>query len=92
MPLDAGKVEIVNFPDTAVAAGSSTRGLSATVYESTRKLIEWRCANRVPPDSAATYGVHHDPRTHAETGYRIDICIGLRPSCRAPAAGAWWRS
>lgn len=70
------QVEIVNFPDTPVAA-IEHHGSSANVYASTRKLIEWRRANRVPPGSAATYGVHHDLRTHAETGYRIDLCVAF---------------
>ena len=68
------QVDIVDFPDTRVAAIEHS-GSSAGVYDSTRKLIEWRIANRVPPQGHATYGVHHDLRTHADSGYRVDICV-----------------
>lgn len=68
------QVDIVNFPETAVAAVEHL-GSTANVYETTRKLVEWRRANRVPPGSAATYGIHHDLRATAESGYRLDICV-----------------
>lgn len=69
-------VEIVEFPETRVAAVEHL-GSTANVYESTRKLIEWRIQNRVPPEGHRTYGVHHDMRTHAESGYRMDICVSF---------------
>ena len=69
------QVEIVQFPETRVAAIEHL-GSTANVYESTRKLIEWRVQNRVPFEGARTYGVHYDMRTHAESGYRLDIPAG----------------
>jgi AraC family transcriptional regulator len=70
----AMNVEIVDFPETRVAAIEHL-GSTANVYDSTRRLIEWRIANRVPPQGHATYGVHHDLRTHADAGYRMDVCV-----------------
>lgn len=70
----AMQVEIVNFPATPVAMVEHL-GSTANVYDSTRRLIEWRRAHRLPPGAAATYGVHHDLRTQVESGYRIDLCV-----------------
>jgi AraC family transcriptional regulator len=79
-------VEIVHFPETAVAAVEHL-GSTATVYESTRRLIEWRRANRVPPGSAATYGIHHDLRTQAESGYRVDLAVASERAVAPNAQG-----
>jgi AraC family transcriptional regulator len=68
------QVEIVNFPETRLAAVEHL-GSTADVYESAHRLVEWRRAHRVPPGSAATYGVHHDLRLHAASGYRLDIGV-----------------
>jgi AraC family transcriptional regulator len=70
------KVEIVQFPETAIAT-IEHNGSTANIYESTRKLIEWRVRNRVSPETARTYGVHYDMRTHAESGYRLDLCVSF---------------
>jgi AraC family transcriptional regulator len=70
------KIEIVEFPATRVAAVEHV-GSTANVYESTRKLIAWRIRNRVSPERHRTFGVHHDMRTHAESGYRLDICVSF---------------
>lgn len=69
-------VEIVEFPETRVAAIEHL-GSTANVYESARKLVEWRKQNRVPPEGHRTYGVHPDLRTHASSGYRVDICVSF---------------
>ncbi len=69
-------VEIIPFPETRVAAIEHS-GSTANVYESTRKLVEWRIRNRVPPETSRTYGVHYDMRTHAESGYRLDLCVSF---------------
>lgn len=69
-------VEIVQFPETSVAAIEHS-GSTANVYESTRKLIEWRIQNRVPPEGHRTYGIHYDMRTYAESGYRLDLCVSF---------------
>jgi AraC family transcriptional regulator len=70
------KVEIVRFPETPVAA-IEHNGSTANVYDSTRKLIEWRQRNRVSPQIGRTYGIHHDLRSHAESGYRLDLCVSF---------------
>jgi AraC family transcriptional regulator len=70
------QVEIVQFPETPVAAVEHC-GSTANVYESTRKLIEWRIRNGVPPEGHHTYGVHYDMRTYANSGYRLDICVSF---------------
>jgi AraC family transcriptional regulator len=70
------KVEFVQFPETPVAA-IEHNGSTANIYESTRKLIEWRVRNRVSPETARTYGVQYDMRTHAESGYRLDLCVSF---------------
>jgi AraC family transcriptional regulator len=70
------QVDIVQFPQTPVAVIEHL-GSTADVYESTRKLIGWRIQNRVPPEGHRTYGIHYDLRTHAESGYRLDICVSF---------------
>ena len=37
--------------------------------------MAWRRAHRLPPGSAATYGIHHDLRLQAESGYRLDLAV-----------------
>jgi AraC family transcriptional regulator len=69
-------VEIVDFPETRVAAIEHL-GSTVDVYDSTRKLVEWRRSNRVPLAGHDAYGVHPDLRTHAQTGYRVDICVSF---------------
>ena len=73
---DVMQVEIVTFPETPVAAVEHL-GSTANVYDSTRKLIDWRIENRVPPERHRTYGLHYDLRTHAQSGYRLDICVSF---------------
>lgn len=68
-------VEIVEFPETKVAA-IEHRGAPEREYETARKLIEWRKANRVPPDRHRSYGVHYDdPRNTPPERYRVDFCV-----------------
>ena len=69
------KVKIINFPTTKVAAveytGPEHRSLLAT-----RKLIDWRRENRVPPSQGNTYGVHYsDPASTPPEEYRMDVCV-----------------
>ena len=82
----AMKVEIVQFPETPVAAIEHS-GSTANVYESTRKLVEWRKTNRVSPANSRTYGVHYDMRTHAESGYRLDLCVSFDREVKANPQG-----
>jgi AraC family transcriptional regulator len=79
------QVEIVQFPETLVAAIEHL-GSTANVYESTRKLVEWRIQNRVPPGKG-TYAVHYDMRTHAESGYRLDLCVPFDREVKANPQG-----
>jgi len=78
-------VRIVDFPETTVAA-LEHRGAPHLEYETTRKFIEWRLANRLPPDRHRTYGIHYnDPRTTADADYRMDICVSMdRPIAPNP--------
>jgi AraC family transcriptional regulator len=75
MPLPA--VEIVDFASTAVAAVEHF-GSSVDVYDSTRRLVEWRRINRVPVRGHRTLCVLHDLRTQASSGFRIDVCVSFR--------------
>ncbi|MEP7098176.1 MAG: GyrI-like domain-containing protein, partial [Dokdonella sp.] len=70
-------VRIVDFPETRVAAVEH-RGPPELQYETTRRLIEWRIANRLPPDRHRTYGVHYnDPRSTPPADYQVDICVSV---------------
>jgi AraC family transcriptional regulator len=80
------KVEIVRFPATPVAAVEHM-GATANVYESTRRLVEWRIRNRVSPASHQTYCVHYDMRTHAESGYRLDVCVSFNRPVKPNSLG-----
>lgn len=71
------EVQIVNFPETKVAA-LEHRGPPHLEYETVRKLVEWRVANGLHPDRHRTYGVHYsDPRTTPAADYRVDFCISV---------------
>jgi AraC family transcriptional regulator len=70
-------VQIVDFPETKVAV-LEHRGAPQLEYETVRKLIEWRLANRLRPDRHRSYGIHYnDPRTTPPADYRVDLCISV---------------
>jgi AraC family transcriptional regulator len=70
-------VRIVEFPETRVAA-LEHRGAPHLEYETARKFIEWRIANRLSPDHHRTYGIHYtDPRTTPPEDHRMDICVSV---------------
>lgn len=70
-------VKIVDFPETKVAA-IEHRGPPHLEHETVRKLIEWRLANRLPPDRHRSYGVHYnDPHTTPPEEYRADFCLSV---------------
>jgi AraC family transcriptional regulator len=70
-------VQIVEFRETPVAA-IEHRGSPNREYDTARKFIEWRIANRVPPDRHRTYGIHYtDPRTTPPADHRMDICVSF---------------
>jgi AraC family transcriptional regulator len=61
------QVEIIQFEATLVAVVRH-RESPLTIYDSTRKLIEWRRANGVTPGSAHTFGIHYPDQS-------IDLCV-----------------
>ena len=68
-------VEIVDFPETAVAAVEH-HGDPALEHTTARRLIAWRIAHRLSPDRHASYGVHYtDPRTTPPAEHRVDFCV-----------------
>ncbi|MBK6675289.1 MAG: GyrI-like domain-containing protein [Proteobacteria bacterium] len=79
-------VQIVDLAQTPVAAVEH-RGASADVYESTRKLIEWRRLHRVAANSHRTFCVVHDIRAEAARDYRVDVCVEFAREVRANAQG-----
>lgn len=69
------QVEIVQFPRTPVAA-FEYRGPAERENEAARTFVEWRIANRLPPDKHRTYGIHYnfnDVRLNGDS--HIDICV-----------------
>jgi AraC family transcriptional regulator len=77
MRIQTVNVQIVNFPDTKVAA-IEHRGSPHLEHYTVHKLIEWRLENRMYPDQHRSYGVHYnDPRTTPSENYRVDFCISV---------------
>lgn len=71
------KVEIVDFPETKVAA-LEHRGPPQLEHETIRKFVEWRKSNRLHPDRHRSYGIHYnDPRTTPPEDYRVDLCAEI---------------
>jgi len=69
------EVRIIEFPETKVAVAEH-RGPPGLEYETSKKLIEWRMRNGVPPGSHRTYGVHYtDPYTTPPADHRVDFCV-----------------
>jgi len=70
-------VRIVTFPETRVAAVEH-RGPPELEHETARRLVEWRRANRLPPERHRSYGVHYtDPRTTPPADHRVDFCVSV---------------
>jgi GyrI-like small molecule binding protein len=70
-------VQIVHFPETKIAA-LEHRAPPHLEYETVRRLIEWRLANRLHPDRHRSYGVHYnDPRTTPPADYRADFGVSV---------------
>lgn len=69
-------VEIVNFPETKVAA-LEHRGAPEDTYNTTRRFIEWRRANGVSPATSRTYGIHYTRPDVPAADYRIAICATI---------------
>lgn len=71
------KVNIVNFPETRVAALEHL-GSPALEHESVIKLITWRIENKLSPDKHKSYGIHYNnPATTPPEEYRVDLCISV---------------
>lgn len=70
------QVEIVNFPETLVAA-LEHKGPERLVYETTARFIEWRKANGIRPEAGATYGLHYSGPGTLPEDYRLDICVSV---------------
>ena len=80
-------VEIVEFPETRVAA-VEYRGPERQSLAATHKLIAWRRANGVAPNDGDTYGVHYsDPLTTAANDFRLDICVSYDRDVESNAQG-----
>ncbi len=72
-------VRIIEFPETRVAVAEH-RGPPDLEYETSKKLIEWRVANRLSPAEHRTYGVHYtDPQAVAPAVHRVDFCVSYDP-------------
>ena len=71
------KVEIVNFPDTAVKAPSSLGLVRHGVRGARAKLIQWRRANHDTTGPAQPPTACIDLHQRMRTGYRIDICVAF---------------
>lgn len=71
-------VEIVNFPETRVAAIEHL-GSPVTEHESIEKLIAWRIENSLPPSELnRSYGIHYnDPENVRPAEYRVDLCVSV---------------
>jgi len=72
------EVEIVQFPETRVAA-IEYQGPPDMEHEAVQRLIAWRKENNLPPSSEhRNYGLHYnDPRKVPPEEYRVDICISV---------------
>jgi len=68
-------VRIVDFPATRVAVAEHL-GPPELEYETSRRLIDWRICNGLPPKMHRTYGVHYtDPHSTPPTEHRVDFCV-----------------
>lgn len=75
--LDRHPVEIVDFPETLIAA-LEHHGPEQLTYNTTLTFIEWRQANGMRPGIGNTYGIHYnDPDTTAPEDYRLDIALSV---------------
>ncbi len=71
-------VEIVEFPETEVAAVEH-HGPPTLEHETARKLIAWKVEHRLLDSSRhRNYGVHYtDPRTTPPSDHRVDFCLSI---------------
>jgi AraC family transcriptional regulator len=80
-------VRIVDFPETRIAV-LEHRGPPEQEYETVRRLVEWRLANRLHPDRHRSYGIHYnDPGTTPPADYRVDFGISVEHDVRPNPQG-----
>jgi AraC family transcriptional regulator len=64
------------------------RGSPDSVYDTTRRFIEWRKANGISPASARTFGIHYNDHSIVRPeDYRIDICVSIDSDVRPNPQG-----
>jgi AraC family transcriptional regulator len=77
-------VEIINFPETQIAAFEH-RGAPSLLKNSIAKFINWRRANKLPPKSHATFNIlYDDPAITADRDYRFDLCCAVNKDLSDP--------
>lgn len=81
-------VEIVDFPETKIAVIEHC-GAPEKEYESVRKLIAWRMANKLPPSQLhKSYGIHYnDPNKVSPSEYRVDLAVSVQDDISANSFG-----
>ncbi len=82
------EVEIVTFPETKIAA-IEHHGSAALEYDTARKLITWKIANRFLDQlKYRSYGVHYtDPRSTPPSEHRVDFCLSIEDNVGANPYG-----
>lgn len=69
------EIQIVEFPETAVAAVEH-RGPPELEHETSQRLIRWRMRNGISPQQGRTFGIHYtDPGRIAPELHRADFCV-----------------
>ena len=69
-----GPVRVTTFAATRVAK-LEHHGSALRLGDSIRKFIEWRKANKLPPDLSGTFNiVHNDPDETPPEEFRFDLC------------------
>ncbi|HEY6125059.1 MAG TPA: AraC family transcriptional regulator [Steroidobacteraceae bacterium] len=67
-------VRVTTFPSTRVAR-LEHRGSVLRLGDSIRRFIEWRKANKLPPQISATFNIiHNDPDETPPEEFRFDLC------------------
>ena len=81
-------VQIVNFPETMVAAIEHF-GSPALEHDTVRKLIAWKIENRLmDPMKHRSYGIHYtNPRTTSAHDHHVDFCLSVDSDIEPNAHG-----
>lgn len=82
------RVEIVEFPETRVAAIEHF-GPPSHEHSTVRKLIAWKLEHRLTdPLKYRSYGIHYtDPRVTPPSKHRVDFCISFEGVIASNAFG-----